>query len=84
MTNASRVIASIFALTGFVVALVAGAAAGNRALSVVLNALLAMLVCQVVGSIAGAVLARVGQGHVNEATAEPAGAGRASHVGENV
>jgi hypothetical protein len=58
----AKVIASIFALAAFAVAIVAGLAAGNTPARVLGTAVGAMVVCQVLGQLVGA----VGEWVVNE------------------
>lgn len=64
MYAASRLIASTFAITGFIIALVAGAAAGNTVLVTLYHAVVAMIVCRIIGGLAASVLSRVARGHV--------------------
>jgi hypothetical protein len=61
---AGRLIASTFAITGFIVALIAGAAAGNTALVTLYHAVVALIVCRIVGVVAASVLSRVAHSHV--------------------
>ena len=49
-----RVVGAVAALSGFVVALIAGMAAGNPADTVILRALIAMFACALVGRAVGA------------------------------
>ena len=51
----SRMIAAIFALAAFVVAVVAGLGAGNPASRVLVVAITGLVVCYVLGSVAGAI-----------------------------
>lgn len=62
MTAPSRMVAAIFALAGFAVALVAGLAAGNSSVRVLGAALVSMVVCHILGMAAGA----IGERTVNE------------------
>jgi hypothetical protein len=58
----AKVIASIFALAAFAVAIVAGLAAGNTSARVLTTAVVAMIVCQLIGQGVGA----IGEWVVNE------------------
>jgi hypothetical protein len=59
LNNEARVVASVFALSAFAIAIVAGMYAGNDAGVVLGRAVLAMVVCQAVGTIAGSIVQRV-------------------------
>ena len=63
LNNQTRVVAAVFALSGFAVAIGCGLAAGNDGSTVVARALAAMLGCQLVGMLAGAVVEKVTQQH---------------------
>jgi hypothetical protein len=63
VSNHAKVVAAVFALSAFAIALVAGIAAGNDAATVLLRALLALVACQVVGLFAGMIVERVIQEH---------------------
>lgn len=81
-TEPSKVIASIFALAAFAVAIVAGLGAGNTPARVLATAVGAMIVCQVVGLCVGAVGERIVNEHIQSqrnksAVAETGGAGKA-------
>ncbi len=60
----SNVIAACFALAAFTVAVVAGMAGGNPAMSVLVRALIAMIGCYPIGLIIGLICARVMADHV--------------------
>jgi hypothetical protein len=59
LNNEARVVASVFALSGFAIAIVAGMYAGNDAGTVLRRALGAMVACQIVGTMAGWIVQRV-------------------------
>lgn len=59
MNSHAKVVAAVFALSAFAVALIAGAAAGNGATTVLIRALIALAACQVVGLFAGMIVERV-------------------------
>lgn len=65
MTGESRVIASVFALAAFIVALAAGVLAGNEGSVILTRALLAMIVCQLLGMFAGMAVEHVVGQHVH-------------------
>ncbi|MBK9189298.1 MAG: hypothetical protein IPM33_10130 [Phycisphaerales bacterium] len=64
MQNPPKVIAAIFALCGFAMALACGILAGNPGINTLLNAIVALVVCHVVGVLAGLVLVRVGENQI--------------------
>jgi hypothetical protein len=66
MNVSSKVIASCFALSAFIIAILAGAAADNPAGQIILRALIAMAVCYPVGVIVGVICARVIALHVEQ------------------
>lgn len=55
----TKVIASVFALSAFAVAIVAGMAAGVPASTVIVRAIVAMVICQILGWGIGFIMARV-------------------------
>jgi hypothetical protein len=59
-------IASIFALAAFAVAVVAGLAGDNATRTILTNAIVAMIVCNVVGLLIGAVLERTIDDHMKQ------------------
>ncbi|MCC7407133.1 MAG: hypothetical protein IT442_03625 [Phycisphaeraceae bacterium] len=61
----AKIIASCFALTGFIAALVVGLAAGNSATTILWNAILAMAVCYPVGRVLGGVAERAVQENID-------------------
>ncbi len=63
MGNEAKVVSVTFAMSAFVVALIAGLAAGNSPFQVLVRALVAMFVCQVIGTLAGEVVARIVREH---------------------
>ena len=63
----SRMIAAIFALAAFVVAVIAGLAAGNPASRVLMVAIMGLIVCYALGSVAGAIGEWVVSEHVRAA-----------------
>ncbi len=65
----SRVVSSLFALSGFAVAILAGLSSGNSALRVTATALGAFVACHVVGTLVGMVAERVVEDHAKEAGA---------------
>ena len=68
----AKVIASIFALAAFAVALIAGLAVQNSPLKVLGTAVLAMVLCHLIGLAVGAVGERVVNEHVSKVrAAEP-------------
>ena len=80
----AKVVASVFALSAFAVAIVAGLAAGNTAPRVLGTAVIAMIVCHLAGLCIGAVGQRVVSEHLSKvrsaasetkAQAEPPAAG---------
>lgn len=60
----TKVIAAIFALAGFAVAVIAGLAAGNPASRVLVCALTGMLICHALGLGAGALGERIVNDHL--------------------
>lgn len=77
MVRPSKVIAAVFGLAAFSVAIVAGLGAGNPALTVLLHATIAMVLCQVVGVLIGVACEGVIERHVKRYEAE-AGVGAGS------
>jgi uncharacterized protein involved in response to NO len=63
VTNEGKVVAAVFALSAFAVALIAGIGAGNDTTTVLLRALGALLVCQIIGLIAGLIIEQVIKEH---------------------
>src|SRR5690606_20690399 len=61
----SKLIATVFGLCGFAVAILAGLGAGNSAPQVLGTALVCMVVCQLTGLAAGAVGERVVNEHLD-------------------
>ncbi len=70
MTTPSSVLAGIFALAAFAVAIVAGLAAGNEPAAVLGRAVLAMTVCYPVGFAVGLVCHRILHDHVEKTREE--------------
>ena len=66
MNVSSKVIAGCFALSAFVVAILAGFAVENAAGQIIWRAALAMIVCYPLGLIAGTICTRVIALHVSE------------------
>ncbi len=65
MTGAtSKAIAGCFALAAFAVAILAGIAGGNTAISILFRAVIAMLICYPVGLIIGLICQQVIADHV--------------------
>ena len=62
----AKVIASVFALAAFAVAIIAGLAAGNTPASVLGTAVVGMLVCHALGLVAGTVGERVVMEHIEQ------------------
>lgn len=60
-----RVIAGLFALSAFAVAIVAGLAAGNNAAQIMLRAIVAMVLCYPLGFLIGSVCEYVIDSHVS-------------------
>ena len=58
-TDITSVVAGVFALAAFLVALLASALGGNELGVILLRALLALIICYPVGMMAGALLSRV-------------------------
>ncbi len=67
----SKVIAGCFALAAFAVAVLAGLAGGNSAVSILTRALIAMIGCYPIGLMIGVICQRVMTDHI-EAQREPA------------
>jgi len=67
---ASRAIAGCFALAAFAVAVLAGLAGGNTAVSILTRAILAMVICYPVGLVVGLVCQHVIEQHIRQQTAE--------------
>ena len=84
--TASKAVAGCFALAAFTVAVVAGLAGGNTAISILGRALVAMIVCYPLGLLVGIVCRQVIQQHLRE-PADPAddqqGAVRAGQSAES-
>lgn len=59
MKQESKLVATVFALAAFAVAIGAGLAAGNETRIILLRAVGAMAACQMLGVLAGAVVQRV-------------------------
>ena len=66
--TASKAIAGCFALAAFTVAVLAGLAGGNAAMSILGRALIAMIACYPVGLLIGVVCQHVVEQHVREQT----------------
>jgi len=62
----TRTIGALLGLAGFIVAILAGMAAGNEAGATILRALAALIVCNLIGLVIGAVGERVVQDHVSK------------------
>ena len=62
----TRTIGAVLALAGFVIAILAGMAAGNEAATILLRALAALVVCNAVGLALGAAGERVIQEHISD------------------
>lgn len=62
----ARVIASIFALAAFAIAIVAGLAAHNATRTILMNAMIVMVVCNVVGLMIGAVFEHAIHDHLRQ------------------
>ncbi len=63
MTNEGKVVAAVFALSAFAVALIAGIGAGNDTTTVLARALGALVVCQLIGMGAGVIIERIIKEH---------------------
>jgi uncharacterized protein involved in response to NO len=63
VNNEGKVVAAVFALSAFAVALIAGLGAGNDTTTVLSRALGALLICQIIGLIAGLIIERVIREH---------------------
>lgn len=59
MDSAIKTISSLFALSAFGIAVVAGIAAGNSASAILANALFCMVLCRILGGLIGIAAARV-------------------------
>ncbi len=70
----AKVIASVFALAAFAVAIIAGLAAQNTPARILGTALVGMFVCHVTGLCVGAIGERVVMDHLNKAPAGSAAA----------
>ncbi len=66
--TASKAIAGCFALAAFTVAVLAGLAGGNAAMSILVRALIAMIACYPVGLLIGVICQHVVEQHVREQT----------------
>jgi len=66
----AKVVATVFALSAFAVAVIAGLYAGNAAGTVLWRAIIAMLVCQVLGMFAGSLIERIITEHAARYSAE--------------
>jgi putative Mn2+ efflux pump MntP len=77
----SKVIASVFALSAFAVAVVAGLAGGNAADRVLMVAIGSMFLCHVVGMVVGAVGEWVVNEHVKARIAATPHGGKMSSSG---
>jgi hypothetical protein len=58
-TEVTSVVAGVFALASFMVALLAGMFGGNEMMTILVRAIIALIVCYPVGMIAGALLSKV-------------------------
>jgi len=58
-TDITSVVAGIFALSAFTVALLAGLLSGNELMVILVRAIMALIVCYPVGLLAGALLSNV-------------------------
>lgn len=58
-TDITSVVAGVFALAAFTVALLAGVFGGNEMMVVLMRAVIALVVCYPIGMMAGALLSRV-------------------------
>jgi hypothetical protein len=63
VNNEGKVVAAVFALSAFAVALIAGIAAGNDTTTVLSRALGALVACQLIGMGAGFLIERVIKEH---------------------
>jgi hypothetical protein len=80
-SDPAKVIAGVFALAGFAVAMIAGLAAENSAARVLGTALVAMLICHLTGLLVGVVGERVVHEHVGRLrAAEPMPETRGAHA----
>ena len=66
--TASKAVAGCFAMAAFTVAVVAGLAGGNTAISILGRALVAMIICYGLGLLVGLVCRQVIQQHVRNPT----------------
>ncbi len=84
---ASKAVAGCFALAAFTVAVVAGLAGGNTAISILGRALVAMIVCYPLGLMVGMVCRQVIQQHLRKppdpAQGQQQGAVRAGQSAES-
>ncbi len=64
--TASKAVAGCFAMAAFTVAVVAGLAGGNPAISILVRALVAMIVCYPLGLLVGLVCRQVIQQHLRK------------------
>ncbi|MCL4209835.1 MAG: hypothetical protein HRU76_10630 [Phycisphaeraceae bacterium] len=62
--SATHVLAACFALCAFAVAVVAGLASGNEAMTILLRAVVALMLCYPVGLLVGSVCERVVERHM--------------------
>ncbi len=77
MVRPSKVIAAVFGLAAFAVAVVAGLWAGNPASTVLIHATIAMVLCQVAGVLVGVACESVIERHAKRYE-EEAGIGQAA------
>lgn len=66
-SDPAKVIACVFALAAFAVAIIAGLSAGNGAARVLGSALAAMVVCHILGLVIGAIGQRIVTEHLQNA-----------------
>jgi hypothetical protein len=59
LRSEAKVVATVFALSAFAVAVVAGLSSGNQTSTVLLRAIVCMIACQILGLIAGSIIERV-------------------------
>lgn len=77
----SKVIACIFGLSGFAVAIAAGMGSGNSAARVILQALAALLACFIVGTLVGLAAERVVLDHTRASRPDERSGGSTSATG---
>lgn len=76
--SATHVLAACFALCAFAVAVIAGLASGNEALTILLRAVASLVICYPVGMLVGSVCERVLERHIDQYRAEHPADGRAA------